>query len=69
MFEAHDLPLPGCINEGLVDAAIGSNMMVYIQGAGCLFPCCLFFLIISRAAGCTYWRPEADRGVLGSCVW
>ena len=32
MFEAHNLPLTGGINERLVDAAVGTYMMVYIQG-------------------------------------
>ena len=32
VFEAHDLPLTDGINERLVDAAIDTYMMVYIQG-------------------------------------
>ena len=32
VFEAHDLPLTGGINERLVDAAVDTYMMVYIEG-------------------------------------
>ena len=32
VFETHDLPLTGGINEGLVDAGIDTFMMLHIQG-------------------------------------
>ena len=40
VFEAHGLPMAGGINEGLVDAASVTYLMVYIQGYDTLSTFC-----------------------------